>query len=292
MTSVLNVIVSIIFHGVAYAMVLYVISVGLSLTMGMLNFVNLAHGVFAMAGGYAALWLMKAQGAPFTLALLASALLVALVSVVLERLLYRRLYGAGELDQTLMTIGLIFVATAAAHFAFGPLPQRVDLPPAITGHFFVLGRDFPTYRAFLIVVGCVMFLALWLGIERTLVGARIRAAVDNRSMAQCIGINTNGLFTIVFALGSGVAALGGGLGADIIAISPGYAMEHLIYFLIVVSMGGLGSITGAFVAALILGVGDTACKILMPEVGAFFVYVAVFVVLLARPAGLFGRPTS
>lgn len=289
MTSALNLIVSIAFHGIAYAMVLYVISVGLSLTMGMLNFVNLAHGVFAMAGGYAALWLMKAQGAPFTVALLASAVLIAMVSVVLERLLYRRLYGAGELDQTLLTIGLIFTATAAAHFAFGPLPQRVDLPPAITGHFFVAGRDFPTYRAFLIVAGCVMFLALWFGIERTLIGARIRAAVDNRSMAQCVGINTNRLFTIVFALGSGVAALGGGLGADIIAIAPGYAMEHLIYFLIVVSMGGLGSITGAFVAALILGIGDTACKILIPEVGAFFVYVAVFVVLLLRPAGLFGR---
>jgi branched-chain amino acid transport system permease protein len=291
MTSFLNVIVSIVFHGLAYAMVLYVISVGLSLTMGMLNFVNLAHGVFAMAGGYAALWIMKAQGAPFVLALLVSALLVAVASVVLERLLYRKLYGAGELDQTLMTIGLIFMATAAAHFAFGPLPQRVDLPPAITGHFFVAGRDFPTYRAFLIAAGCVMFLVLWFGIERTLVGARIRAAVDNRSMAQCVGINTNRLFTTVFALGSGVAALGGGLGADIIAIAPGYAMEHLIYFLIVVSMGGLGSTTGAFVAALILGIGDTACKILMPEVGAFFVYVAVFVVLLVRPAGLFGRAT-
>jgi branched-chain amino acid transport system permease protein len=292
MTNVLNIIVSIVFHGLAYAMVLYVISVGLSLTMGMLNFVNLAHGVFAMAGGYAALWLMKAEGVPFILALVLSALLIALVSVILERLLYRRLYGAGELDQTLMTIGLIFMATAAAHFAFGPLPQRVDLPPAITGHFFIAGRDFPTYRAFLIVAGCLIFVALWLGIERTLVGARIRAAVDNRSMAQCIGINTSALFTIVFALGSGVAALGGGLGADIIAIAPGYAMEHLIYFLIVVSMGGLGSITGAFVAALILGIGDTACKILVPEVGAFFVYVAVFVVLLFRPAGLFGRTTS
>ncbi len=292
MTNVLNIIVSIVFHGLAYAMVLYVISVGLSLTMGMLNFVNLAHGVFAMAGGYAALWLMKAEGVPFILALVLSALLIALVSVILERLLYRRLYGAGELDQTLMTIGLIFMATAAAHFAFGPLPQRVDLPPAITGHFFIAGRDFPTYRAFLIVAGCLIFVALWLGIERTLVGARIRAAVDNRSMAQCIGINTSALFTIAFALGSGVAALGGGLGADIIAIAPGYAMEHLIYFLIVVSMGGLGSITGAFVAALILGIGDTACKILVPEVGAFFVYVAVFVVLLFRPAGLFGRTTS
>jgi branched-chain amino acid transport system permease protein len=289
MENVSSVIVSILFHGIAYAMVLYVISVGLSLTMGMLNFVNLAHGVFAMAGGYAALSLMRLYDVPFAVALVAAFVVVALASVVLERVLYRPLYGASELDQTLLTIGLIFVATAAAHFAFGPLPQRVDIPTSIGGHFAVLGRDFPTYRAFLIVAGFLMFIVLWLGIEKTLVGARIRAAVDNRSMAQCIGIDTGKLFSIVFALGSGVAALGGGLGADIISIAPGYAMEHLIYFLIIVSMGGLGSITGAFVAALILGIGDTACKILVPQVGAFFVYSAVFVVLLIRPSGLFGR---
>jgi branched-chain amino acid transport system permease protein len=290
--EILSILVSILFHGFAYAMVLYVISVGLSVTMGLLGIANLAHGVFAMAGGYVTLHLMNGFGVPFLPALAVSFVAVATGSVVLERLLYRHLYGAGELEQTLLTIGLIFVATATAHFVFGPLPQRVDLPPAVTGHFFIAGRDFPTYRAVLIVTGCVLFLILWLGIERTNVGARIRAAVDNRAMAQCVGINTGRLFTFVFALGSGLAALGGALGADIIAIAPGYAMENLILFLVVVAIGGLGSIKGPFAAALLLGFGDTACKMLIPELGAFFTYLAVFAVLLIRPAGLFGRPVT
>jgi branched-chain amino acid transport system permease protein len=287
--DVVNSIVSIAFHGCAYAMVLYVISVGLSVTMGLLGIANLAHGVFAMAGGYVTLVLMNNAGVPFPFALLAAFSAVALGSIVLERTLYTRLYGAGELEQTLLSIGLIFMATAVAHFLFGPLPQRVELPASVTGHIVVFGRDFPAYRVFLILIGGLLFAALWLGIERTTIGARIRAAVDNRSMAQCIGINTGRLFTFVFALGSGLAALGGGLGADIIAIAPGYAMENLIYFLIVVSVGGLGSIRGPFFAALLLGLGDTACKILIPELGAFFVYAALFSILLIRPAGLFGR---
>jgi branched-chain amino acid transport system permease protein len=290
--NLLHLFISIVFHGLAYAMVLYVISVGLSLTMGLLGFANLAHGVFAMAGGYVTLTLMSHAGIPFAPALILSFVAIALGSLVLERLLYRHLYGAGELDQTLLTIGLIFMATAVAHFVFGPLPQRVDLPAAISGHFMVGGRDFPTYRAFLIFAGVVIFVTLWLGIERTLIGAKIRAAVDNRSMAQCVGIDTGLLFAIIFALGSGLAAIGGSLGADIIAIYPGYAMEHLVYFLIVVSVGGLGTIKGPFYASILLGVGDTACKILVPSLGAFFIYAAVLALLIYRPAGLFGKATA
>ena len=188
-----------------------------------------------------------------------------------------------------MSIGIIFVATAVAHYTFGPLPQRVVLPTAISGHMTLLGWEFPTYRGFLILIGAVIFVGLWLAVERTDVGARIRAAVDNRSMAQCTGINTNRLFTVVFAVGSGLAALGGALGANVIAIAPGYAMEHLVYFLIVVSVGGLGSIRWPFAAAMLLGLGDTACKMLVPEFGAFFVYAALFSILLVRPAGLFGQ---
>lgn len=287
--DIVNLGVGILFDGVAYGMVLYVIAVGLSVTMGLLGIANLAHGVFAMAGGYVALSLMNNAGAPFWLALVASFLAVALFSVVLERLLYRHLYGAGELEQTLLSIGLIFVATAVAHFVFGPLPQRVDIPRAISGQLVFFEQTFPTYRAFLIVVGFLLFVALWLGLDRTMIGARIRAAVDNRSMAQCLGIDTDLLFMLVFAFGSGLAALGGSLGADIVAIAPGYAMEQLVYFLIVVAVGGLGTIRGPFVAALLLGLGDTACKMLVPQFGAFFVYAAVLVVLLLKPAGLFGK---
>jgi len=287
--DIVNLGVGILFDGVAYGMVLYVIAVGLSVTMGLLGIANLAHGVFAMAGGYVALSLMNKADVPFWAALVASFLAVALFSVVLERLLYRHLYGAGELEQTLLSIGLIFVATAVAHFIFGPLPQRVDIPREISGQLLLFGQTFPAYRAFLIVVGFLMFVGLWLGLDRTMIGARIRAAVDNRSMAQCLGIDTNLLFMLVFAFGSGLAALGGSLGADIVAIAPGYAMEQLVYFLIVVAVGGLGTIRGPFVAALLLGLGDTACKMLVPQFGAFFVYAAVLVVLLLKPAGLFGK---
>jgi branched-chain amino acid transport system permease protein len=281
--------VSILFLGLAYAMILYIISVGLSVTMGLMGFVNLAHGVFAMAGGYITVTLMNRYGVPFGAALLLAFVLVALLSVVLERSLYARLYDAGELEQVLFTIGLVFMAVAVVRKLWGPLPQPIALPAALSGQINLGFRSFPTYRSFLIAFSLTLTLLLWLGIERTNFGARLRAAVDNRRMAESLGINTSRLFTLSFALGSGLAALGGGLGADILAIYPGYAMEYLVYFLMVVAVGGLGSIRGPFVAALLLGIGDTACKYLVPQLGAFFIYLAMIGLLLWRPAGLFGR---
>ncbi|HVC60749.1 MAG TPA: branched-chain amino acid ABC transporter permease [Acetobacteraceae bacterium] len=285
----LDAIVSILFLGLAYAMILYIVSVGLSVTMGLMGFINLAHGVFAMAGGYVTVTLMNRYGVPFGAALLLAFIAVALLSVVLERSLYARLYGAGELEQVLFTIGLVFMSVAVVRKLWGPLPQPITLPAALSGQIDLGFRTFPTYRSFLIGFGLTLTLLLWLGIERTNFGARLRAAVDNRRMAESLGINTSRLFTLSFALGSGLAALGGGLGADILAIYPGYAMEYLVYFLMVVAVGGLGSIRGPFVAALLLGIGDTACKYLVPQLGAFFIYLAMIGLLLWRPAGLFGR---
>ncbi len=282
-------VISILFLGLAYAMILYIISVGLSVTMGLMGFVNLAHGVFAMAGGYITVTLMNRYGVSFGVALLAAFIGVALLSVVLERSLYARLYGAGELEQVLFTIGLVFMSVAIVRKLWGPLPQPITVPALLSGQINLGFRSFPTYRTFLIAVSLALTLALWLGIERTNFGARLRAAVDNRRMAESLGINTGQLFTLSFALGSGLAALGGGLGADILAIYPGYAMEYLVYFLMVVAVGGLGSIRGPFVAALLLGIGDTACKYLVPQLGAFFIYLAMIALLLWRPAGLFGR---
>ena len=281
--------VSILFHGLAYAMVLYLVSVGLSVTMGLMGFVNLAHGVFAMGGGYLGVTLMNSYGVPFGWAILVAVVVVALVSTVLERTLYSPLYGAAELDQVLFTVGLMFMATAAAKYFWGPLALPVRLPDWLRGQVELGGRSFPSYRAFLIVGGGAVVLALWLALERTRFGAMVRAAVDNRRMAQSVGIDTAALFTLTFALGSGLAALGGGLGADLLAINPGYALEHLVYFLIVVAVGGLGSIKGPFLAALLLGVSDTGFKYLFPELGAFFIYAATMAVLLWRPQGLFGR---
>ncbi|HEY7237698.1 MAG TPA: branched-chain amino acid ABC transporter permease [Burkholderiales bacterium] len=281
-------IVSVAFHGAAYGMILYVISVGLSVTMGLMGFINLAHGVFAMAGGFILSAALGSFGVPFPVAALAAFFLVAIGSIVLERLLYSRLYGAGELAQVLFSIGLILVSMASARLIFGDQAARVFLPDYLRGQLHFLGRDFPTYRVFIIAIGLIIISLLWFGVERTRWGAMVRAAVDHRAMAQSVGINTRLLFMLTFALGSGLAGLGGALGADILPVQWAYPFEHLVYFLIVVAVGGLGTLRGPFVAALLIGIADTACKYWIPEFGAFLVYAATIAILLWRPMGLFG----
>ncbi len=288
MTELPSAIVSVAFHGIAYGMVLYVISVGLSVTMGLMGFVNLAHGVFAMAGGLILSTAMGRWGMPFPLALLIAFVVVALASVVLERLLYSRLYAAGELAQVLFTIGLIFVSIAVARLIYGTQTVPVFAPDYLKGQLNLFGRDFPTYRVFIIAFSAIIITALWLGIERTRWGAMVRAAVDNRAMAQSVGIDTTRLFMLTFALGSGLAGLGGALGADILPVQWSYPLEHLVYFLVVVSIGGLGSLRGPFAGALLIGIADTACKYWLPELGAFLIYAAVIAILLWRPTGLYG----
>jgi branched-chain amino acid transport system permease protein len=269
-------------------MILYVIAVGLSVTMGLMGFINLAHGVFAMTGGFILSYSMERFGVPFPLALVIAFVAVALVSILLERTLYSRLYAAGELAQVLFTIGLIFASIAMARLVYGTNTAPVFLPEYLTGQVHVFGRDFPAYRVFLIAFSSILIVALWFGVERTRWGAMVRAAVDHRAMAQSVGINTKLLFMLTFALGSGLAGLGGALGADILPVHWGYPLEHLVYFLIVVAVGGLGSLRGPFIAALLIGVADTACKYWIPEFGAFLVYAATIAVLLWRPHGLFG----
>jgi branched-chain amino acid transport system permease protein len=289
MRDSLSALISIGFHGIAFAMVLYLISVGLSVTMGMMGFVNLAHGVFAMLGGYVLTSLMSRAGVPFVPALVAAAAATALGSIIVERLLYRRLYGGDELDQVLLTMGLIFMSVAVVTYVWGPTPQPMRPPRWLSGEVDLGFRSFPGYRSFLVLCGAALVMALWLGLERTHFGMRIRAAVDNLRMAQSVGIDTSRLFTLTFALGSGLAGLGGGLGADLLSINPSYALDNLIYFLIVVAVGGLGSIRGPFLAALLLGVADTGFKYLLPGLGAFFIYALTMAILLWRPRGLFGR---
>lgn len=284
-----NVIVSIAFDGLAFAMILFIISVGLSVTMGLMGFVNLAHGVFAMLGGYLAISFMRLWDCPFLLAVGLACVGVALVSILLERTLYSRLYEADELQQVLLTIGLVFVGIAVFTFVWGPLNVQLVVPDYLTGQLDLGFRRFPAYRSFIILVSVVVILGLWFGLERTLVGAKIRAAVDNQRMAETVGINVTSLFTWTFALGSAMAALGGALGMEILGLTPTYALEYLVYFLIVVAVGGLGSLRGAFVAALLLGIVDTAGKYLFPEFGAFFIFAITIVVLLWRPQGLYGR---
>ena len=285
----LSVAVGILLDGMAYGMVLFIISVGLSVTMGLMGFVNLAHGAFAMAGGYVTVSLMTRMGLPFELALVCAFVLVGAASVVFERVLYARLYRAGELDQVLLTIGLVFMAIAAFTYVYGPSPQPIKVPHYLTGSVDLGFRTLAAYRVFMVAVGAVMVAALWYGFERTSLGAKIRAAVDNRRMAQSIGIDVDRLFSLTFALGSGLAALGGGLAVNLMGLTPTFAIQYLVLFLIVVAVGGPGSIKGTVVAALVLGITDNAGKYLYPDGGAFFIYAATIVLLLVKPAGLYGR---
>ncbi len=281
--------VSILFDGLAYAMFLFITSVGLSVTMGLMGFVNLAHGAFAMAGGYIVVSLTRDLGIGFAPSLAIAAVAVGAVSVVFERGLYRRLYKATDLEQVLLTIGLAFMAIATATYLYGPIPKSVPLPPWLQGDINLGFRAFPTYRAFLIVLGIALISVLWYGFEKTNIGAKIRAAVDNRRMAESVGINVDLLFTLTFALGSGLAALGGGLAIQLFGLSPSFAVLYLVLFLIVVAVGGLGSLKGTLLAALVIGVIDTGGKYLYAEAGGFFIYAITVIVLLIKPAGFYGR---
>jgi branched-chain amino acid transport system permease protein len=254
-----------------------------------MGFVNLAHGGFAMIGGYIIVLFMNRLGVPFIPALALGFFIVAVGSVAFERLLYSRLYRASELDQVLFTIGLIFVMIASVTLIVGPETQPLRLPAWMQGQTDLGFMTYRTYSLILIVVGILIILGLWLGFERTRMGAQIRAAVDNRRMAESLGINITRLFTLTFAFGSGMAALGGGLGAEFLGLDPQYPLKYLVVFLIVVAVGGLGRVTGVFFAALIIGVLDFALKKYLPQGGSVFIYAMTILLLLWRPQGLFGR---
>jgi branched-chain amino acid transport system permease protein len=281
--------VGVIFDGFAYGMLLFLLSVGLSVTLGLMHFVNLAHGAFAMLGGYIAATLMNALGWPFLATLPVAFLLTGAVSVAFERTLYRRLYRARELDQVLLTIGLVFMSVAAMAFFYGTQQQPVLLPGYLRGYDTVMGVNFSHYRLFLIVVALAVTALLVVALERTRFGAQVRAAVDNQRMAQGLGINVELVFAVTFALGSGLAGLGGALAIEIVGLDPNFAFTYLIYVLIVVAVGGLGSIRGSFVAATLLGVSDAAGKYYVPTMGSFLIYLVMISLLLWRPSGLFGK---
>ena len=282
---------SILLGGLAAGMVLFVVSVGLSVTMGLMGFVNLAHGGFAMLGGYAVVLAMRHGGLPFWAALALGFVAVALLAALLERTLYARLYRASELDQVLFTIGLVFVMVAGVTLTVGPETQGVQLPAWLRGQTDLGFLKYRTYSLALIAFGVLLMAALWLGFERTRIGAQIRAAVDNRRMAESMGVDVRRLFTLTFALGSGLAAAGGGLGAEILGLDPQYPLRYLAYFLIVVAVGGLGRVSGVFFAALALGVLDFVLKVHFPKGGTMFIYALTIAFLLARPQGLFAKRT-
>jgi len=282
-------IVGVLFDGFAYGMLLFLLSVGLSVTLGMMNFVNLAHCAFAMLGGYVTVTLMNNMGWPFFAALPMAFLAAAVVSVVLERTLYRRLYRAGELDQVLLTIGLTFISVAVAAYVFGTLQQPIQTPSYLRGSMNVMGVTIGLYRLFLVIMGLAVAFLLVMALEYTRFGARVRASVDNQRMARGLGINVEGIFAITFALGSGLAGLGGALAIEVVGLDPSFAFLFLVYVLIIVSVNGLGSIVGSFVAAVLIGISDVAGKYYVPQLGAFLIYLVMIALLMWRPQGLFGK---
>ena len=282
-------VVGILFDGFAYGMLLFLLSVGLSVTLGMMNFVNLAHCAFAMLGGYVTVTLMNDFKWPFLATLPLAFLSAAVVSVFFERILYRRLYRASDLDQVLLTIGLAFVAVAVAAYVFGTIQQPIQMPDYLRGFVTFMGINFAVYRLFLVGTALVITLILVLALEYTRFGAQVRAAVDNQRMARGLGINVDSAFAITFALGSGLAGLGGALAIEIVGLDHSFALTYLIYVLIVVSVGGLGSIGGSFLAAMLLGISDMAGKYYFPQLGAFLIYLVMVALLMWRPAGLFGK---
>ncbi len=282
-------VLTILFDGIAYGMLLFVLACGLAVTLGLMNFVNLAHGAFAMAGGYVTAVLMNRYGVPFLLTLPLAFLLPALLGLVLERTLYARLYSRSHLDQVLFSIGLVFMAVAAVDYVMGSQQQLIQLPQWLQGRTEVFGIQVGLYRSFIIGVCGILVVALQLVLTRTRFGSRLRAAVDDPRVARGLGINVSAIFAVTFAVGSGLAGLGGALGAEILGLDPTFPIKFMIYFLIVVTVGGTTSITGPFLAALVLGIADVAGKYYMPSFGAFIIYTLMIVVLVLRPQGLFAR---
>ena len=279
---------TVVFDGVSYGMLLFLFSIGLSITLGLMRFINLAHGAFAMVGGYVAVAAMGA-GLPFLLTLPAAFVVAGLVGLVLERVVIRFVYREPELQQVLFSIGLAFVASAVATIIFGPQQQPVTLPAWLSGQMELGGVRLGTYRLFLVGVAAVAAAALVLLFNRTLFGARIRAAVDHRRAAEGIGIPVERIFAATFALGAAMAGLGGALAVDALGLDPTMPLKYLILVLMIVAIGGPGSIAGSLAASLVLGVVDAVFKYLVPQLGSFVIYGLLVVLLLLFPRGLAGR---
>ena len=281
---------TILFDGVAYGMLLFVLACGLAVTLGLMNFVNLAHGAFAMAGGYTTVLLMERWHVPFVACLPAAFAVSAVLGLLLERTLYRHMYGRSHLDQVLFSIGLVFMAVAATDYFLGSSQRNIHLPPWLQGRVEILGVGVGIYRAFIIILCGLLALGLQAMLMRTRFGSRLRAAVDDARVARGLGIPVGAIFAATFAVGSGLAGLGGALGTELLGIDPYFPLKFMIYFLIVVTVGGTSGIMGPFLASLLLGVADVAGKYyLSSALGGFVIYVVMIAVLVLRPQGLFAR---
>ena len=280
---------TILFDGISYGMLLFILSSGLSVTLGLMNFINLAHGAFAMAGGYITVVLVNRFGLSLVGSLPIAFFASALVGLVLEQTLYVHVYRRSHLDQVLFTIGLVFMAVTMVDYVMGSDQVFVQLPEILQGQLTVFGADIGRYRLLIIVICGLLTIGLQLILGKTRVGCRLRAAVDDARVARGLGINVDWVFALTFAFGSGLAGLGGALGAEILGLDPTFPLKFMIYFLIVVTVGGGSSIVGPFAASLLLGVSDVAGKYYVPSVGPFVIYTVMIIILVWRPRGLFSR---
>lgn len=280
---------TLLFDGLAYGMLLFVLSCGLAVTLGLMNFINLAHGAFAMAGGYVTVVLTNRYGVPFLLTLPIAFVATAIAGIVLEKALYARLYDKSPLDQVLFSIGIVFIAVAGIDYIMGSQQQILNLPDFLRGRVEVFGVGIGVYRAFLIIVCGLLAFALQMALAHTRFGSRLRASVDDRRVARGVGIHVNMIFAITFAVGSGLAGLGGALGAEILGLDPTFPLKFMVYFLIVVSVGGTSSMYGPLCASILLGVADVLGKYYVPALGSFVIYIVLVAVLVVRPQGLFAR---
>ena len=280
---------TLLFDGIAYGMLLFVLAVGLAVTLGLMNFVNLAHGAFAMGGGYVTVLLMQRAGLPFLACLPIAFVSMALLGALLERTLYRPMYARTHLDQVLFSIGLVFMAVAAVDYLVGGQQQIMQLPDFLRGRFEPMGIGIGKYRLFIIVLCAALTVLLQWVLVRTRFGSQLRASVDDARVASGLGLDVNRIFLATFAVGSGLAGLGGALGAEVLGLDPSFPLKFMIYFLIVVAVGGTSSITGPLLAALLLGIADVAGKYYVPKLGSFIVYSLMVLILMVRPQGLFAR---
>jgi branched-chain amino acid transport system permease protein len=285
-------VLTILFDGIAYGLLLFILAVGLSITLGLMNFINLAHGAFAMAGGYITVIMVNRFGISFFWSLPAAFIITAAVGAFLERTLYIHLYEKSHLDQVLFSLGLIFMSVAAVDYFMGANQQIVNLPPSLDGRLQFLGASIGYYRLFVIILCSLLTIALQLVLTKTRFGSRLRASVDDQRVARGLGIDVSRIFALTFAMGSGLAGLGGALGAPFFNIDPTFPLKFMIYFLIVIAVGGTTTITGPFFSALLLGVADVAGKYYVPAIGGFIIYTIMVAVLIFRPQGLFGRVTG
>jgi branched-chain amino acid transport system permease protein len=277
---------NILIDGIAYGMVLFIIAVGLSVTLGLMRFVNLAHGAFAMTGGYIAAWLVREQGLSFYVGAPLAVLATGLIGALLEVTVLRRLYRRTELQQVLFTIGLTFLFVATANLLAGPEVQLIPLPPALTQSIDLGIRTLPAQRLLVIASGVLVVLAAFWVLNKSRFGVWLRATVDNTDAASALGIPVQLVYVTTFAVGAALAGLGGILGAELMPLEPYYPVKYLVLVLVVVAVGGMGSIAGSLAASLTLGIIDTASKYLASDWGSLFFFLAMALLLAWRPHGL------